>query len=472
MGSTDLSNLVFDPSVISSLSPSSLRSINTYRDSTYIMRTIPELDTFRTAYRYISICLRHHGLYSAKFGYLSGIHLSLMLNRVFKLVHHSPAKNQTRSVTPATMIRTFFAYYSSFNWAKEVVYDPVAGSTSSRTFREPVFIEAIHKPSTRPNVASSCTRLSAKVITSEFMALSEKIAEGDWAWGLRAKELAAEEFLSGNGTYVKLTIDVWDIQYIGGQRIRDMLGCLESRITWLMVGLGRLEGITGRAWPGRFFSPGETGSEEPQTGYKGCYLIGVSAKDDEISPEKKKILSGKVLAAVREFENNMKTMREFQEGNCWLQFEILPRNQILGMNLILDERNWSRNISREPLPGLAAEQPEPQEIGPLIVPKLQLRSTSAARTASNFLRPAQDIISRIKWDPQLQVTDFLIGYEDRFVGVKETDLDNWKSEQTDEEFIPMHRIVWVRRKGRNEEKVWDRRNKLDLIFGSGKGSRV
>jgi len=93
-------------------------------------------------------------------------------------------------------------------------------------------------------------------------------------------------------------------------------------------------------------------------------------------------------------------------------------------------------------------------------------------SGSKSLRPAQDIISRIKWDPTLSVDDFLIGYEDRFLGVKETELMKWKSEQTDEEFIPMHRIVWIRRKRVVEgvdEKVWDRRRKVDLIFGSGNG---
>jgi len=68
----------------------------------------------------------------------------------------------------------------------------------------------------------------------------------------------------------------------------------------------------------------------------------------------------------------------------------------------------------------------------------------------------------------LSVDDFVIGYEDRFLGVKEIELARWKTEQTDDEFIPRNMIVWVRRKGPDGgEKVWDQRNKVDLIFGSG-----
>lgn len=119
-------------------------------------------------------------------------------------------------------------------------------------------------------------------------------------------------------------------------------------------------------------------------------------------------------------------------------------------------------------------KPEVEDVGDAT----PAQSTLPTRThipGSKSLRPAQDIISRIKWDPTLSAKDFLIGYEDRFVGVKETELGRWKSEQTDEEFIPMHRIVWVRKKDKGEdgdedgEKVWDRRRKVDLVFGSGVG---
>jgi uncharacterized protein (UPF0248 family) len=97
-----------------------------------------------------------------------------------------------------------------------------------------------------------------------------------------------------------------------------------------------------------------------------------------------------------------------------------------------------------------------------------LPSRSPQKLGLTSLRPAQDIISRIQWDSALSVDEFVIGYEDRFLGEKEIELARWKTEQTDDEFIPRHRIVWVRRKGsEGGEKVWDRRKKVDLIFGSG-----
>jgi uncharacterized protein (UPF0248 family) len=46
-------------------------------------------------------------------------------------------------------------------------------------------------------------------------------------------------------------------------------------------------------------------------------------------------------------------------------------------------------------------------------------------------------------------------------------LTSWKKELSDEEFIPMHRVVYFREKGVEGNIVWDRRTRVDLIFGSG-----
>lgn len=47
----------------------------------------------------------------------------------------------------------------------------------------------------------------------------------------------------------------------------------------------------------------------------------------------------------------------------------------------------------------------------------------------------------------------------------------WKGggDVTDEEFIPQHRILYFRRKG-DGVRVWDRKKRVDLLFGTGDGS--
>ena len=74
-------------------------------------------------------------------------------------------------------------------------------------------------------------------------------------------------------------------------------------------------------------------------------------------------------------------------------------------------------------------------------------------------------MNRIRWDPQLDSSDYVVGYEDRFTGAQEKELEAWKSEQTDEEFIPQHRILYFKRKS-DGRKVWDRRTRFDELFGN------
>ena len=86
------------------------------------------------------------------------------------------------------------------------------------------------------------------------------------------------------------------------------------------------------------------------------------------------------------------------------------------------------------------------------------------------LRPAKDILSRIRHDPALDQSEYVVGYHDRHSDVMEMDVSSWKGggDFTDEEWIPQHRILYFRRKDEGDErKIWDRATRLDRLFGSG-----
>ena len=88
------------------------------------------------------------------------------------------------------------------------------------------------------------------------------------------------------------------------------------------------------------------------------------------------------------------------------------------------------------------------------------------------LRTAQDVLDRIKHDPSLKTSEYTIGYLERFDGIMEMPVSNWIRESTDEEFIPQHRIKYIKKKTftgekSSEEVVWSRDERIDKIFGSG-----
>lgn len=103
--------------------------------------------------------------------------------------------------------------------------------------------------------------------------------------------------------------------------------------------------------------------------------------------------------------------------------------------------------------------------------KIQQKIMSSSQPKRPSLRPAKDILSRIRHDPALDDDEFIVGYHDRHADVMEMPVTSWTGggDFTEEEWIPQHRILYFRRKGENGEKVWDRKERIDLLFGSGFG---
>lgn len=96
------------------------------------------------------------------------------------------------------------------------------------------------------------------------------------------------------------------------------------------------------------------------------------------------------------------------------------------------------------------------------------RALDSSNTPARSLRPALDVLSRLRHDPSFSSQAFTIGYLDRHSPeVMELPLTDWKGgEITDEEFIPQHRILWFKRNV-DGKKVWDRKARYDEVFGSG-----
>ncbi|GME22536.1 hypothetical protein GTA08_BOTSDO11636 [Neofusicoccum parvum] len=117
--------------------------------------------------------------------------------------------------------------------------------------------------------------------------------------------------------------------------------------------------------------------------------------------------------------------------------------------------------------------PEPTS-PPAIVPHSSLQPTaqpSAPPSAAKAkLRPVSDVLDRLRWDESLGGTAaYAVGYRDRFDGVLELSLERWVAESTAEDWIPLHRVSYVKRR-RDGALVWWREGRVDLVFGSGNGT--
>ena len=76
------------------------------------------------------------------------------------------------------------------------------------------------------------------------------------------------------------------------------------------------------------------------------------------------------------------------------------------------------------------------------------------------LRPVQDVVSRIRFDAKLDAARFVVGYEERGAGIRESPLPLFVAGGD----VPWHRVRYVKA---GDLTVWDRQARVDLVFGTG-----
>lgn len=318
-----INDVVFDRNVIDGLQPPALRPLNTYRDTAYLLRTIPEIEVFRSAHRLLSLYLRRRGLYSAKFGYLGGVHLSLMLNHLIKCLDVSEQFNA------ASLVRTFFVYYASFDWTEDIVCDPeYPHHDYQRSTREPLVILAVHSPTARPNVASSCTKLSAQLFAHQFGLAAHQLEAGNWSWLLRPPDEVLNDLVTSYRAFITITLDVWNLPRFGVSSAREVFGAIESKIPSLMVQLDQTTELRGQAWPFRLKSIHDEVEEGQQA--KGHYLIGLSIPMLQHAADRR-LVQGKLVQAAQDFERMVKDARGYSGEFCLVQAEVMSRKKVVDM---------------------------------------------------------------------------------------------------------------------------------------------
>lgn len=457
---------------IFNLSILSLRKLKPYRDLLYIQRTLPSLPAFRLAYRCIKLWAVQRGLYSAKFGYLGGVHITLMLSWVAKCVAHDFG-----SVTAADLVTSFFHHFAWYDWAGNMMYDAFFHKQKPRyhrSAREPMVILGFHAPNS--NIAHTSTLPGLNSLISEMKAADEILSDAKCTWekfygGLTSSGMAmshgAGEFLVAHNSYVKIDIQFWGRTLAKG---KSLVGWVESRCLSLVVDIHKiLNDAEVRVWPARFTDSDLTDGGD----YHGCYLIGLSrhAEATALQSQEEKLNARQSLQKILDrFLTQLKTdERNYDSNTCWIDISLAKTGDVKGLRL--DDREWGDYVAEldpdsddeEDIDDFTDELVEPIK---RTIP--QRPKPTATPLAASKLRPASDVLHRLKWDPNLDPSDYIIGYEDRFLGARETGLEKWKTEQTDEEFIPQHRILYFKRKG--GQLMWERVTRIDKVFGSGIGS--
>jgi endonuclease/exonuclease/phosphatase family metal-dependent hydrolase len=221
----------------------SLRKLKAYRDLDYLQRTVPDLAAFRTAYRCIKLWAQQRGIYSAKFGYLGGIHITLMLSRVCKLVS---VLHGTAGITAADILSVFFHHYAEFDWKSDMIFDPFfekQGPKYHRLGREPMVVLGFYTPNF--NTAHTASVPSVDTLTEEFKRADSMLFEDNMTWtkffggstngdtDTLKSHPGAQDFLQAYNSYVKIDVNYWGPSLKQGS---GLVGWLESKCVMLLVG--------------------------------------------------------------------------------------------------------------------------------------------------------------------------------------------------------------------------------------------
>lgn len=227
-----------------------------------------------------------------------------------------------------------------------------------------------------------------------------------------------------------------------------------------------------------------TCNADHQGGEQHCsYLIGLDWQpcDQATGRTKEENNSAEdaLLAILREFVARIQSNEKyFDQTSCWILASVTGANNVRKLRLN-EEPGFDASSDDTDSEGdldLDLEERSQDEDSAatatftetLLTSRMEHQKPGNALNSegSGKLRTAADVMNRLRWDAAMDPSDYVIGYQDRFVGIQEKSLDQWKSDQTDEEFIPQHRIEYFRRKS-DGIFVWDKKARVDTIFGSG-----
>lgn len=216
-----------------------LAKLKPVRDLYYLRRSIPDMAQYRKAHLFIKAWAKARGVYSARFGYLGGIHISVLLVPVCKTL-----ALEAEMVSTADIIITFFKHYAGVDWKSELIFDPFFHKEVRyrRTFREPLCLLGWHAPSL--NTAFNASVSTVNTVAAEFERTRSIINTSAFSWedllGSSSSGMSqlpgnpgASEFMQTYKSFIKIDVHYWGPSQEKSGRF---IGWLESRCVNLLVG--------------------------------------------------------------------------------------------------------------------------------------------------------------------------------------------------------------------------------------------
>ena len=195
-------------------------------------------------------------------------------------------------------------------------------------------------------------------------------------------------------------------------------------------------------------------ADEDSRDIHGFYLIGLSPlqspEDEQDKAAKNAQIRATLLNVLRSFEEfTHNNQRYYDQGEMFVALSDVKRST-LGSSVVLDNHQWADGgiddeEGDEPNAGDSDDTEEdesiPSEDAAFVSSASRKRKIKEGKAKTTHvpapmkLRTSVDVLNRLSWDPKVVKEDYVIGYEDRFKGIKEMPLASWKREVEDEAFV-------------------------------------
>jgi hypothetical protein len=244
-------------------------------------------------------------------------------------------------------------------------------------------------------------------------------------------------------SYIQITMQYSGQSQLGGTKMMDLV---QERFGDLIRELdSSVKGVYVHPWPTRLVEIHATKHDNP---YEGYWLVGIAAQENSVRATVEPILmrwNEKICSSYR-----------FSSATMVIRAELIGRGVMEQQDMKQDPRTWPRPLAK-PDPRYSIERATKE------LPKIAVSPPFQRSESLRKLRPAMDVLSRLRYDPAFDLDDFVVGYTDRHAGILEKAAGSWVSESTDEEWIPQGRIQYFKRIS-DDVRIWDRASKSNLVF--------
>ena len=481
-----------------SLAPSAKRRFNAYRDTLHMRSMIRNRNVFIYAYLAIKFWARCHGIFSETFGFLDETTLLYMVAKA------SSHPNVVLDATATQIVLNFFNYFGSLQLSELVVGEITPRPEKSKTSSKPrhgIVVYSYHSPSY--DLSNVKITAHAEIIQREIIRC-KSLMQSEWNWeallGRAQKKTSTDRaqqhsfihkasplldiHLHANdyAAFIKVEAAYWGASTIGKGRYFEAIEALTAEFA-RKISMKQAPGFSARPWPVRLRRQQDTETDTPGSYHDAYYLIGLRISSDPSFRLPTACSSRTDIQAVKaalheditDLETRITSMK-LDHHSSYFTVSLVLANEV-EEKCVEDDRSWGPiPIDEAELDDLVDDDPTSDEPQPT-KPKSNATAESSGKrdvgvetredSVRSSLRPALDVLNRLRFDDKYAVDDYVIGYEDRHAGIVEMPVTSWKStDSTMEDFIPQSRIVYYKRNSDGVE-VWNRRERLDAIFGSG-----